>query len=144
MENYYNWLIVIHIISFTSWMAALFYLPRLFVYHRENYDNDNFVKVVEVQEEKLYKAIGLPSFISTLLTGICMVYINIGLIEAKWLYVKFVLVILLAIYFFTLGYYKNILKQNKTYKSGKFFRIYNEVPIVILIGISIMVVIKPF
>ena len=143
--DYYNWIIVLHIMSFISWMAVLLYLPRLFVYHIENKDNEGFVKVVSVQEEKLYKYIGFPTFIATIFTGGLLLYFNLDLFRSGgWLHLKLTLVFLLAIYFFSLEYYRIDLKERSCNKSAKFFRIYNEIPTVLSFIIVIMVIIRPF
>ena len=65
-----------HIIMLVSWMAMLFYLPRLFVYHAQHRDNESFINIVKLQELRLYKYIGMPAFVLTLLTGITMIVLN--------------------------------------------------------------------
>jgi putative membrane protein len=66
---YYSWILAFHVVSVLSWMAMLFYLPRLFVYHREHNDKDDFVEVVQIQEYKLYKYIGAPAMWATVISG---------------------------------------------------------------------------
>nr|MDA3908270.1 CopD family protein [Sulfurimonas sp.] len=79
--EYYMYILVFHIISFISWMAALFYLPRLFVYHVEHADKAQFVEIVKIQEYKLYKYIGVPAMWATLLSGTAMLGLNPILFE---------------------------------------------------------------
>ncbi len=143
--EYYNWILAFHVMSFTSWMAMLFYQPRLYVYHREHEQNgDSFTDVIKLQEDKLYRIIGTPAFWATLLSGLLMIYLNPSLFESGvWLYIKLFAVVLLAAYHFSLGYFKKRLKDGVCIKSGKFFRAYNEVPTILMIIIVIMVVIKP-
>ena len=81
--NYYLELKVVHILSFVSWMAALFYLPRLFVYHTENIDKKEFVNIVEVQEEKLYKYIAHPSMVVSLLSGYFLLASNFAIMSGS-------------------------------------------------------------
>jgi len=130
------------VISFISWFAALFYLPRLFVYHAENIENKGFVEVAKIQELKLFKYIGAPAMWATVLSGATLIYF-IGF-HSGWLYVKLFFVALLIIYFFTLDKYRKEFLEDRCTKSGKFFRIYNEVPTILMLFIVAMVVIKPF
>ena len=142
---YYSWILAFHIVSVLSWMAMLFYLPRLFVYHREHNDKDEFVEVVQIQEYKLYKYIGAPAMWATVISGSWLMWINPSIFQQGiWFYVKFTLVILLMIYSFSLDYYRRVLAIDRNAKSGKFFRFYNEVPTILSIGIVVMVVVRPF
>jgi len=142
----YNWVLWFHIISMVSWFAVLFYLPRLFVYHAENGTNHGFVEVVEVMEMKIYKYIGVPAFWATLFSGIALIMMYPTNIFATggWLHAKLALVAVLIAYFFSLGRMRLRLKENTAYKSGKFFRIYNEVPTLLLLAIVALVIVKPF
>ncbi|DAB37395.1 MAG: CopD family protein [Sulfuricurvum sp.] len=147
----YSWMLWFHIISMVSWFAVLFYLPRLFVYHVENGTNQGFIDVVEVMEMKIYKYIGVPAFWATLLSGIALIvmstqqYNGVNVFQmGGWMHAKMTLVAILIGYFFTLGHYRLKLKENTAYKSGKFFRMYNEVPTLLLIGIVALVIVKPF
>ena len=128
-----------------SWMAMLFYLPRLYVYHAEHTSNSGFVEVVAIQEEKLYRFIGVPAMWATVLSGIAMITLNPGLFQGGgWLHAKLTAAVLLILYHFTLGRYKKQLQAGTCTKSGKFFRMYNEIPTMLMIFIVIMVVVKPF
>jgi putative membrane protein len=131
--------------SFTSWMAMLFYLPRLFIYHREHADNKAFEEVVQVQEYKLYKYIGVPAMWATIISGATMLYLNPGIFQSGgWMYVKLLLLAVLTAYSFSLEKIRIRLITDPYYKTGKYFRFYNEVPTLLMIGIVIMVVVKPF
>ena len=142
---YYNWILAFHVMSFISWMAMLFYQPRLYIYHREHEKNGAcFTDVIKIQEEKLYRIIGVPALWATLLSGLAMIYLNPELFKTGvWLYIKLAAVLLLIVYHFSLGYFKKRLALGKCHKSGKFFRFYNEIPTLLMIIIVIMVVIKP-
>jgi len=142
--EYYNWILAFHVMSFISWMAMLFYQPRLFVYHSENGENEGFVKVVQRQEYILNKAIGTPAMIATLISGAIMLYLNPSLLHNAWMHVKLFFVLLLIAYHFSLEVLRKKLIKNPHYKTGKWFRVYNEVPTLLMIGIVIMVVVKPF
>ena len=140
----YEWILAFHVLSFLSWMAMLFYLPRLFVYHREHADKEEFVSVVKIQEYKLYKYIGSPAMWATILSGAAMLAIGPDWFNMGWIYLKIFLVALLITYHYSLEYYRRALADDSNIMSGKFFRFYNEVPTLLAIGIVIMVVIKPF
>jgi len=143
--EYYTWILAFHVMSFTSWMAMLFYLPRLFIYHREHSDNVAFAEVVQIQEYKLYTYIGVPAMWATLLSGAFMLYLNPGIFQSGgWMHVKLLFIAILVAYSFSLNSIRKKLIDNPEYKSGKYFRFYNEVPTLLMIVIVIMVVVKPF
>lgn len=139
----YNWIVWFHLISLISWFAALFYMPRLFVYHAENADNTRFVEVVKVMEMKIYKYIGIPAMWATVATGLYLAF-EIGFSGNGWIHAKIFLVLILMAYFFSLGYFRKKLLVDECIKSGKFFRIYNEVPTILLMVIVGLVIFKPF
>ncbi len=142
--EYYNWILAFHVMSFMSWMAMLFYQPRLYVYHREHADNEGFVEVVKIQENKLYNFIGVPAMWATILSGTAMIALNPALFKSgMWLHIKLTAALLLVAYHFSLGWFKKRLHDGSCTKSGKFFRAYNEVPTILMIVIVIMVVVKP-
>ncbi len=143
--EYYSWVLTFHVMAFMSWMAVLFYLPRLYVYHVEHSHKSEFVEVVKIQEYKIYKYIGLPAFWGTLLSGSAMLIINPILLETgTWLYAKFVVVALLTLYSFSLEYYRVQLEKDNYNYTGQFFRAYNEVPTMLSILIVAYVVVKTF
>jgi len=142
---YYLWIVAFHVLSVLSWMAMLFYLPRLFVYHREHHEKKEFLEVVQIQEYKLYKYIGLPAMWATILSGVTLLIINPVLFSTGgWMHAKILFVVFLIIYSFSLEYFRKALLKNPAIKSGKFFRAYNEVPTILAIVIVIMVIVKPF
>jgi len=139
----YEWVLWFHVISFISWFAVLFYLPRLYVYHAENIENKGFVEVVKVQEYKLFKYIGVPSMWTTILSGSYLIYV-IGFEGNTWLHVKLLFIAFLIIYFYSLEKLRKEFAEDRCERSGKFFRMYNEVPTLLMLVIVAMVVIKPF
>ena len=142
--EYYTWVLAFHVMSFMSWMAMLFYQPRLYVYHSEHADNPGFVEVVKIQEYKLFKYIGVPAMWATILSGATMLWLNPALLKMPWMHAKLLFVAVLIAYHFTLEYHRKKLLENPTFKPGKFYRFYNEVPTLLMIGIVIFVVVKPF
>ena len=143
--EYYNWILVFHIMSILSWMAMLFYLPRLFVYHTENKDKKEFVEVVKIQELKLFKYIGVPAMWATIISGLLMVTLNDSIFTSgAWMHAKLTFVAILIAYHFSLGHFRKQLENEVCEKSGKFFRVWNEIPTLISLAIVIFVIIKPF
>ncbi|MDD6055800.1 MAG: protoporphyrinogen oxidase HemJ [Helicobacter sp.] len=141
----YLWIKVFHIISFVSWMAMLFYLPRLFVYHAENIENKGFVDVVKIQESKLFHFIGTPAIIATLISGIWLISLAPELLKGGgFMHAKLLIVALLIIYHFSLYRFMVAFRNDACKRSGKFFRAYNEVPTIALILITILIMIQPF
>jgi len=142
---YYNWILAFHVMSVLSWMAMLFYQPRLYVYHVEHMANGPaFTDVIKIQEAKLYNFIGTPALWASLLSGLLMIWLNPALFEGGiWLYIKLIAVSLLIAYHLSLGYFRKRLLEDRCTRSGKFFRAWNEVPTLLMIVIVIMVVIKP-
>ncbi len=139
----YSWILWFHVISFISWFAVLFYLPRLYVYHVENIANRGFIEVVKIQEMKLYKYIGVPSMWATIISGSVLIYLGEWM-SASWLHIKLLFLVMLIVYFYSLGTLRIKLLEDRCTKSGKFFRMYNEVPTILMLIIVAMVVFKPF
>ncbi len=142
---YYTWILAFHVMSFVSWMAFLFYMPRLFIYHRENADITAFTDVVKVQEYKLQKIIGIPAMWATVLSGATMLYLNSAIFQSGgWMHAKLTALAFLLVYHVSLTKIRLIMIENPHYKSSKWFRVYNEAPTLLMIFIVIMVVVKPF
>jgi protoporphyrinogen IX oxidase len=138
------WIKALHIIAVITWMAAIFYLPRLFVYHvmsEDQISRDRF----KIMEAKLLRVIGNPSMIAVYIFGIWMTYLNWNYYSTQiWYWCKISLVILLTIYHHACIAYFKQLRDDRCNKSHKFFRVFNEIPVLMLFGIVILVVVKPF
>ena len=134
----------LHLIAVVSWMAGLLYLPRIFVYHVENKDKKEATDIFEVMEKRLFFYIMRPAMILTWIFGLILIYLNgIEVFSQLWMQLKLVLVILLSIYNDFLGKCLLSLKNNSNTRSAKFFRIFNEIPTVILIFTVFLVIFKP-
>ena len=143
--DYYLWIVTFHIMAVMSWMAMLFYQPRLYVYHTEQKNKPDFVEVVKVQEYKMYKYIGLPAMWAAVISGLWMLYLRPDLLQGDiWMYAKILVVIVLMAYSFSLEYYRVQLEREDYSKSGNFFRAYNEVPTVLSLLIVGYVITKTF
>ena len=138
------WIKVFHIISVITWFAALFYLPRLFVYHAMSQDKIS-IERFKVMERKLYRGIMTPSMVLAVVLGTWMVIDGWEVYKMQyWLHVKLALVVPLLAYHFYCGHLLQIFKQDKNTRSDVFYRWFNEFPVLILVVVVILVVVKPF
>lgn len=140
--EYYNGILAFHIMAVMSWMALLFYMPRLFVYHVENKDKKDFTDVVEIQELKIYKVIGFPAMIAALISGGIMLYLNPELLKQGWMHAKLFILLLMIHYTFSLNTYRKHLANKQFEKNGQFFRSYNELPTLYMILVVTFVITK--
>lgn len=139
----YLWIKALHIVSLVCWFAALFYLPRLFVYHAQSEDTVSKERFI-VMERKLYRGIMGPSMIATLVFGIWLLFLNPGWLQQGWMHAKLTLVFLLIGYHHMCGAQLKRFARGENTRSHKFYRWFNEVPVVLLLLIVILVVVKPF
>lgn len=142
-NNYLIWK-SLHIISVIAWMAGMFYLPRLFVYHCGAIPNGELDQTLKIMERKLIKYIMNPSMIAAYLFGILLMYSlgwpGIG----GWLHMKLLLVLVLTVLHAMMSRYRKLFAIGQNKKSGAYFRILNEVPPLLTIIIVFLVVVKPF
>lgn len=138
------WLKAFHIIFMVCWFSGLFYLPRLFVYHAQAFDEMSLKRFI-IMERKLYFGITTPSAILTLMTGLTLLYYLWDIDKTQlWLYAKLVLVFLLILYHIYLGKLFFDFKANRNKHSHVFYRLINEIPILFLVAIVLLVILKPF
>jgi len=139
----YPWLKAFHIIAVIAWMAGMLYLPRLFVYHCEAEPGSVQSETFKVMERRLLRAIINPSMMAAWTFGLFMVYVG-GLIAEHWLWLKLSLVVALSGIHGLLVRCTHDFAMDRNPHSQRFYRIVNEIPAVLMIGIVILVVIKPF
>ena len=133
----------LHLVAVISWMAGLLYLPRIFVYHSEN-SNEIITSVFKTMERKLFYFIMTPAMIFSWLFGLVLIHqIGFNQLASLWLQFKIVLVVLLTIYHFYLGFLLNKFKLDENKKTSKFYRYINEIPTLLLILIIFIVIFKP-
>jgi putative membrane protein len=138
------WVKAFHIISVITWFAALFYLPRLFVYHAMSTDKIS-VERFKIMERKLYRGIMMPSMILVIVLGTWLMADAWEFYKTQgWLYAKLALIVLLIAYHFYCGYLLQVFKRDENSRSDVFYRWFNEFPVLILVAIIILVVVKPF
>ncbi len=142
-ENMYLWLKALHIISVITWFAGIFYLPRLFVYHATVEDGISNTRF-KVMEDKLYRLIMTPSMIITLGLGVWMLIEAPVFLSSWWIWIKIALVALLVVYHLNCGQIIKAFAMDENRHSERFYRIYNEIPVLILVPVVLLVVIKPF
>ena len=141
--NIYLLLKSLHLIAVISWMAGLLYLPRIFVYHSEA-DHESQKKVFKIMERKLYNYIMMPAMLLSWLFGLLLIHsLGFGVFSELWMQIKTIAVVILTYYHFTLGKYLNDFALENNQKTSKFFRIYNEIPTIILIVVIFVVIFKP-
>ena len=140
----YQWVLAFHLIAVICWFAALFYLPRLFVYHAMSKDQISIDRF-KVMERKLYRGIANPSMIATILLGFWLVWMAPqAYLGQVWFHLKIALVVLLIIYHHLCLMHMKKLANDKSHKTHIYFRVFNEVPVLFLVLIVILVIVKPF
>jgi putative membrane protein len=145
MGDGYSWLKVVHVLAVISWMAGLFYLPRLFVYHAENAGKADLGAVFLVMERRLLKAIMRPAGLVSVLTGLWLIWAGkwYGPVPV-WLWLKILLVAGMLVFHGLLESHAVRFRDGRESRPGRYFRIINEIPTLLLIGIAILVIVKPF
>ena len=138
------WLKAFHIIAVITWMAGIFYLPRLFVYHADAQDTVSKERF-KIMERKLYRGIMNPSMMIAVTLGIGMIALNADYYMSQgWMHAKLTLVALLIAYHIYCGRLLRVFRDDKNQRSHVFYRWFNEVPVFLLLGIVILVVVRPF
>lgn len=138
------WFKAFHIIAVICWFAAIFYLPRLFVYHAMSEDDASRERF-KTMERKLYRGIMTPSAILAIVFGaIVFSYNPQYYFAAEWMHIKLLCVVLLLVYHFLCWQHLRNFQNNKNEKGHVYFRIFNEVPVFLLFIIVILAVVKPF
>lgn len=144
MAEWFPWLKVFHIVSVVAWMAGLFYLPRLFVYHRGVLADSEASELFKVMERRLMVAIMRPAAAASLLSGALLFIAGQFEFLQIWVLGKLAAVLLLCLYHGALEGYLQQFARDERVRDARFFRILNEVPTLLLILIVVFIVIKPF
>lgn len=136
------WLKAFHVVAMVTWFAGLFYLPRLFVYHADAGDWIS-VERFRIMERRLYMIMSIGA-IATVVLGVAMIAAAPGYLKMEWLRVKLTLVLLLIVYHgFCFKFLRDFAHDRRTH-TAKWFRAFNEVPSLLLLGIVILAIVKPF
>ena len=143
--THYDWFKALHIIAVMSWMAGMLYLPRLFVYHVSAKIGSELSETLKVMERRLLRFIINPAMIVTWVLGLLMLWANWEFImSAGWMHLKFTLVFILSGVHGMFSKWRKEFERDENKKSAKFFRVWNEVPTVIMMVIVILAVVEPF
>ncbi len=143
-SEYYLWIKAVHIMAVISWMAGLFYMPRLFVYHTQVEKGSTEDKRFQTMEQKLLKIIMNPAMIVAWIFGL-MLAATPGIIEGSmWFHVKFLAVVLMSGFHMACAKWRRLFAEGLNEKTENFFRKANEIPTLLMFIIVIMAVVKPF
>ena len=143
LQNHLDWIKAFHVIAVIAWMAGMLYLPRLFVYHCEAPVGSAQSEMLKVMEHRLLRIIINPSMIATWLLGLTLAFLS-GAYHDLWLQLKFVLVLAMSGLH---GFFSATVKRfarDANDRSQHFYRMINEVPMILIIAIVILAVVKPF
>ena len=142
----YPWTKALHVISVIAWMAGLFYLPRLFVYHVERAaEPGELSETFKEMERKLLQIIMNPASVAAWVFGL-MLTLTPGAVDwsEPWVHVKATLVVAMTLYHHALARWRAAFAEDRNRRSGRFYRLANEVPALLMIGIVLMVIVRPF
>jgi protoporphyrinogen IX oxidase len=138
----YLWIKALHVVAIISWMAGLLYLPRLFVYHADVGPGPQS-ETFKIMERRLYRYIMTPAMVVAWATGLFMAA-DAGAFQQPWFHVKALLVLLLTASHFHDGILLCGFAQDANVHSSRYFRVINEIPTLLMIGVVVMVIVKPF
>jgi len=146
LDNTYHWLKALHIIAVISWMAGMLYLPRLFAYHTRVKPGSEASELFKIMERKLMRIIINPAMIATWILGLWLAFhINaFDPVNGGWLHAKISFVLLLQVAHAMMSRHRKAFERDQNTKSEKYFRIFNEVPAVLMVVIVLLVVLRPF
>ena len=139
----YQWVKSLHLIAVMSWMAGLLYLPRLFVYHAEVEKDGARAQIFALMERRLLKAIMNPAMIASYIFGLWMLHMNPSLLQESWMIVKLVAIGGMTFAHMRFAKMRRLLEQGHGQPS-RYYRIWNEVPTLLMVIIVIMAVVEPF
>lgn len=141
----YSWIKALHLISVIAWMAGMFYLPRLYIYHVDAPAGSPLSETFKVMERRLLRAIINPAMIATFFFGIWMlVLLGPAVWSQGWWHVKLTMIVLMSAYHGFLSRWRRDFEAERNFRSARFYRFANEIPTVLMIVIVIMVIVKPF
>lgn len=139
----YEWMKAFHVIAVISWMAVLLYLPRLYVYHAAAEAGSDKSETFKIMERRLLRGIGNPAMFGTWIFGFYIAH-DAGWFTEGWFHAKMTLVLVLTGYHMYLAWLRKGFEADQNAKTEKFFRWINEVPALLMVGIVILVIVKPF
>ena len=144
LSEYYLWLKALHIIAVMSFMAGVLYLPRLYVYHASAIKGSELSETFKVMERRLLRYIINPAFIAATLFGGLMIWANPSLFEQGWFHAKLGLLFVMGAAHGLFSKWRKQFERDENVRPPKFYRIWNEIPTLLMIIIVILAVVKPF
>jgi putative membrane protein len=139
----YLWVKALHVISVIAWMAGLLYMPRLFVYHCQAQPGSNQSETFKIMERRLLRAIMNPAMIASWVFGLWL-YVSLGAWTEGWAHAKLLFVVLLTVSHMFMARWRHDFELDQNRRPEIFYRFANEAPTVLMIGIVIFVIVKPF
>ena len=143
----YGWLKALHVIAVITWMAGIFYLPRLYVYHAERAPaGSETSETFKIMEEKLLRLIMNPSLVAVWVLGLLMIWAQglAWLAASPWMHVKIVLILAMTWFHMWLAARRKVFAHDANDRSGRHYRLMNEVPTLLMVAIVVLAVVKPF
>lgn len=141
----YSWIKALHLISVIAWMAGMFYLPRLYVYHVDALAGSAQSETFKLMERRLLRAIINPAMVASFVFGIWMLtLLGASVWSEGWWHVKLTMIILMSAYHGFLSRWRRDFEADRNRRSARFYRFANEIPTVLMIVIVVMVIVKPF
>jgi putative membrane protein len=142
----YLWVKAVHVMAIIAWMAGMLYLPRLFVYHWGTKPGSEASELFKVMEHKLLRIIINPAMIATWVLGLWLAMITNAFdpVNGGWLHAKLALVICMQVVHAMLARYRKAFVRDERPKSERYFRVLNEVPALLMVGIVLLAVLRPF
>jgi len=139
----YLWIKVLHVLAIISWMAGLLYLPRLFVYHADVEKGSPTSELFKVMERRLLRYIMTPAMIVAWATGLYLA-VDQGYFSQGWFHLKLLMVLLMSASHGVMSRHVRLFASDLNEKTQKYFRVFNEIPTILMIVIVIAVIIRPF
>jgi len=143
LSNYIDWIKAFHVIAVIAWMSGLLYLPRLFVYHTETQPGSLESERFKVMERKLLRSIMNPALIAVWVLGPTLAWLTAAY-QDRWLQAKFLLVVVLTVTHHLFGVWRKDFERDANVRSAQFYRIWNEIPALLMALIVILVIVQPF
>ena len=144
MGDFYLWVKAVHVIAIIAWMAGMLYLPRLFVYHAAAAVDTATSETFKVMERRLLRAITTPAMIVSLISGAWLILMVPEHLSEGWLHAKIALVIAMGAAHGLLARHRRLFADDQHRQPARYFRILNEEPTFLLVGIIILVIVRPF
>ncbi|MCB1530309.1 MAG: protoporphyrinogen oxidase HemJ [Rhodospirillales bacterium] len=142
--EHYLWIKALHIISVMAWMAGMLYLPRLFVYHAQAVAGSELSETLKIMERRLLRFIINPAMIAAFLFGGLMFWGNPDLLQAPWMHIKLTAIVLMTGVHGLYARWRKTFERDENTRNPRFYRIWNEIPTILMIVIVLMAVAKPF